>query len=56
MDKESTVFDDIIQGLGEIEEYQKGNIQLRSHVTTTKEEVEIGQLLLHNELLQTPAV
>jgi len=48
MDNNNTVFDDIMQGLHEIEEYQKGNIQLRSHVVTPAEdEIEIGQLLFH---------
>ena len=32
------VFDDIMQGLHEIEAYQKGNIQLRSHVVTATED------------------
>ena len=48
MDNENTVFDDIMQGLHEIEEYQKGNIKLRSHVVTSSDdEIEIGQLLFH---------
>ncbi|MCL2019482.1 MAG: hypothetical protein FWG70_06935 [Oscillospiraceae bacterium] len=31
----NTVFDDIMQGLHEVEEYQKGNIQLRASVAET---------------------
>jgi len=42
----STVFDDIMQGLHEIEEYQKGNISLKSHfVTSSNDEIEMSQLL-----------
>jgi len=48
MKDEPSVFDDIMQGLHEIQEYQKGNISLRSHVATIPDdEVEIGQLLFH---------
>ena len=46
MEDNNTVFDDIMQGLHEIEEYQKGNIELKSHmVITADDEIEIGQLL-----------
>jgi len=31
---ENTVFDDIMEGLHEIEEHQKGNIKLRSTILT----------------------
>lgn len=31
VDNNNTVFDDIMEGLHEIEEHQKGNIELRSH-------------------------
>ena len=45
MSENSTVFDDIMQGLHEIEEYQKGNIELRtSIVTMPDEEIERSQL------------
>ena len=48
MSDNSTVFDDIMEGLHEIEEYQKGNIKLRSHtVSIPDEELEIHQLLFH---------
>ena len=32
MENNSTVFDDIMQGLNEVEEYQKGNINLKSNI------------------------
>jgi len=48
MNDKNTVFDDIMQGLHEIEEYQKGNIELKSNfVTTPEDEIEINQLLFH---------
>lgn len=48
MDDNNTVFDDIMQGLYEIQEYHKGNIELRTHtVTIPDEELEMHQLLFH---------
>jgi len=38
MTDENTLFDDIMQGLHEIEEYQKGNIKLRSRVVLTPDD------------------
>ena len=34
MDNDNTVFDDLMVALHEVEEHQKGNISLRSHVVT----------------------
>jgi len=46
MDDNSSVFDDIMTGLHEIEEHERGNITLRSHtVTIPNEDVDIDQLL-----------
>ena len=48
MHDDKSLFDDIMEGLREIEEYQKGNIELRSHtVSIPDEELEIHQLLFH---------
>ena len=48
MSDKSTVFDDIMEGLHEIEEYQKGNIELRTNtVSIPDEDLEIHQLLFH---------
>jgi len=38
MSDNRTVFDDIMQGLHEIEEYQKGNLQLRTRTVTIDDE------------------
>ena len=38
MTDNNTVFDDIMEGLHEIEEYQKGNIELKSTVRTISDE------------------
>ena len=39
----NTVFEDIMQGLHEIEEHQKGNIHLRSNKTTLETD-DIGEM------------
>jgi len=45
MNDDKTVFNDIMAGLLEIEEYQKGNLELRRHVAT--HDTDIDQLLWH---------
>ena len=46
MDKSQSVFEDLMEALREVEEYQKGNITLRSNVVTVSdEEIEANQLL-----------
>ena len=48
MDDKNTVFDDIMQGLHELEEYEKGNIELRTNtIEISDEEWERRQLLWH---------
>ena len=48
MHDNNTVFDDIMEGLREIEAYQNGNIELRSHtMSIPDEELEMHQLLFH---------
>ena len=48
MTDKNSVFDDIMEGLHEIEEYQKGNIELRKHtVSIPDDELEMNQLLFH---------
>ena len=43
----SSIFDDIMTGLHEIEEYQRGNIELRAHTVSHDNEADIDQLLWH---------
>ena len=46
MDKSQSVFEDLMEALHEVEEYQKGNISLRSTVVTVSDnEIEANQLL-----------
>ena len=48
MSDNNSVFDDIMQGLHEIEEYQKGNIELKKHaVSVPSDDLDIHQLLFH---------
>ena len=44
---ESSVFDDIMAGLHEIEEHQKGNIELRTRIVSHDTDIDIDQLLWH---------
>ena len=49
MNDNSTVFDDIMEGLKEIKEYQKGNIQLKTTILEIPdEELEKSRLFYHN--------
>ena len=46
MNDNKTVFDDLMEALHEVEEYQKGNLQLRSNkLTASDDEIEVNQLL-----------
>jgi len=46
MDDNNSIFDDIMTGLHEIEEHEKGNITLPSHtVTVPNEDIDNDQLL-----------
>jgi len=46
VDTNQSVFDDLIEALTEVEEYQKGNITLKSNtVTVSDKETEFNQLL-----------
>ncbi|MCL2499913.1 MAG: hypothetical protein FWE90_06200 [Defluviitaleaceae bacterium] len=48
MKDSNVVFDDIMQGLHEIEEFEKGNIELRLHkIETSDDEIENNQLMWH---------
>jgi len=42
-----SIFDDIMTGLHEIEEYQRGNIELRTRIVSHDNEIDIDQLLWH---------
>ena len=44
---ENSVFDDIMTGLHEIEEYQKGKIELRTRTVPHDDEADMDQLLWH---------
>jgi len=47
MKDNTTVFDDIMTGLHEIEEYQKGNLELRTRTIAPDSDFDIDQLLWH---------
>jgi len=47
MNDNKTVFEDIMTGLHEIEEHQKGNLELRTRTLVFDEDVDIDQLLWH---------
>jgi hypothetical protein len=46
MSDNKTVFDDIVEGLQEIEAYQQGSLALRTR-TVTPDDIDIDQLLWH---------
>ena len=49
MSDNNSVFDDLMEGLREVEEYQKGNIKLRTHtVSIPDEEIERSQIFYQN--------
>ena len=46
MEDNNTVFDDIMQALHEVEEHQKGNIQLNSNIVSIPDdEIEANQVI-----------
>ncbi|MCL2171048.1 MAG: hypothetical protein FWB71_02745 [Defluviitaleaceae bacterium] len=51
---DSTVFDDIMAGLHEIEEHQKGNIKLRSRVVAAPDEMADKEQLLWHKIESLP--
>jgi hypothetical protein len=46
----TNVFDDFMQGLHEIEEHQKGNLQLRTHTVTISDDELDSSLLIYQKL------
>ena len=55
MKDNNTVFDDIMTGLHEIEEYHKGNLELPTRTIASDNDVDIDQLLWHKIImLQEP--
>ena len=55
MNDNNTVFDDIMEGLREIPEYQKGNIELRTHTVTIEDEDLEANQIIYKKIADLPS-